>query len=86
MDASRVAWPLTVRGWQPGDRLAPLGMSGHRKLQDLLTDNKVPRQERPLVLVLADAQGEIVWVVGHALSERVKVTGETRAFVSITVR
>jgi tRNA(Ile)-lysidine synthase len=86
MDAARVAWPLGVRGWQPGDRLIPLGMSGHRKVQDLFTDNKVPREQRRRVPLVVDAEDEVVWVVGHALSERVKVTSETREYVRITVR
>jgi tRNA(Ile)-lysidine synthase len=86
LDAARVAWPLTVRAWQPGDRMVPLGMPGHRKVQDLFTDNKVPREERRSVPVVMDAEGEIVWVVGQALCDRAKVTQETREFVRITVR
>jgi tRNA(Ile)-lysidine synthase len=85
IDGACVVWPLRVRGWELGDRLVPLGMSGHRKVQDVFTDNKVPRAQRGRVPLVVDAQGEIVWVVGHALSERVKVTDETREFVRITV-
>ncbi|HEY3396720.1 MAG TPA: tRNA lysidine(34) synthetase TilS [Armatimonadota bacterium] len=84
IDATAAAAPWGVRGWQPGDALVPLGMSGHRKLQDLFTDLKVPASARTRVPLVVDAAGEIVWVVGCALSDRVRVTGATREFLRIT--
>ncbi len=51
-------------------------MSGRRKLQDLLTDRKVPRALRRRLPVVCDAE-KIVWVAGHCLSEAVKVTADT---------
>ena len=85
LDAARVAVPLRVRAWQPGDRLVPLGMTGHRKVQDLFTDHKVPADQRRQVPIIADAQDRIVWVVGHALSDEVKVTSATSRYLRITV-
>ncbi len=79
LDADRVeADTLVVRGWRPGDRIAPLGMGGrHKKLQDIFTDAKVPRDRRGLVPLAEDANG-LVWVAGHCLAERARVTPETR--------
>ena len=69
---------LTIRNWRQGDRVDPLGMRGrHKKVGDIFTDAKVPRAERHRVPIVADAQG-IVWVVGHCVAERVKVTPTTR--------
>ncbi len=85
LDAARVAVPFTVRAWEPGDRLVPLGMTGHRKVQDIFTDNKVPVEERRRVPIIVDAQGRLIWVVGHAMSDEVKVSAETREYLSITV-
>jgi tRNA(Ile)-lysidine synthase len=51
--------PAIVRSWQPGDRIRTPG--GTKKLQDLFTDRKVPREDRPLVPVV-EAGGEIVCV------------------------
>lgn len=45
----------TVRSWRPGDRI------GSKKLQDLFTDRKVPREQRVLVPVV-EREGEIVCV------------------------
>ena len=65
---------LILRGWQEGDRIDPLGMGGrHKKVGDIFTDAKVPREIRQYVPIVADAQG-IIWIVGHCVSERVKVT------------
>lgn len=85
LNAETVQPPLVIRTWQPGDRLQPLGMSGTRKLQDLFTDRKVPKDTRSRVPLIADAAG-ILWVVGHAVSERARVQPETRRVVEIAVR
>lgn len=69
---------LAVRSWQPGDRIDPLGMVGrHKKVADIFSDAKVPRSERNRVPIVLDANG-LLWVAGHCVSERAKVTPETR--------
>jgi len=76
LDRARLTGPLMVRPPRPGDRIQPLGMAGHRKLQDLFTDRKVPRGARRRLPVVCDAE-KMVWVAGHCVSEAVKVTPET---------
>ena len=63
--------PVTVRAWQPGDRIKT--DAGTKKLQDLFTDCKVPREERPLVPVV-EVDGEIR-CVGDLIGDRaIRVT------------
>jgi tRNA(Ile)-lysidine synthase len=76
LDGALLSGPLAVRPPRPGDRIQPLGMAGHRKLQDLMTDRKVPRAVRRRLPVVCDAE-KIVWVAGCCLSERVKVSAAT---------
>ncbi len=57
----------TVRTWQPGDRMQPLGMSGRRKLQDLFTDAGLPRNRRGRIPLVATPEG-IAWAVGLRLA------------------
>ena len=76
LDRARLTGPLMVRPPRPGDRIQPLGMAGHRKLQDLFTDRKVTRGARRRLPVVCDAE-KMVWVAGHCVSEAVKVTPET---------
>lgn len=59
-----VPLPLTVRGRLPGDRIAAGPRGGHRKLQDVLVDLRIPAEERDQLPVVADANGTILWVVG----------------------
>ena len=61
-----------LRNPRPGDRIRPMGLGGTRKVQDVLTDAKIPRRMRWKVPVMVDDAG-IVWVVGLRLDERMKV-------------
>lgn len=79
---------LTLRNWRQGDRVDPLGMGGrHKKVSDIFTDAKVPRAERHTIPIVADTAG-ILWVVGHCVAERVKVTPATvrRLYLAATSR
>lgn len=60
---------LTVRTRRPGDRLAPVGMTGTQKVQDVLVNCKVPRHQRDLVPVLVAGE-DILWVMGYRLDRR----------------
>lgn len=78
LDADALPGPLAARGRMEGDRFQPSGMDGRSKsIQDFFVDLKVPVAERggwPLIV-----SGErIVWVPGHRVDERAKVTSETR--------
>jgi len=77
LDDDRCPRPLTVRPWRPGDRIRPLGAPGTRKVQDILTDARVPRSQRRRVGILA-AAGRPIWVIGHRLDDSVKVGKRTR--------
>ena len=61
---------LTVRPWRAGDRLAPLGMDGHQSVADILTQRKVAHGDRPSALLIEDALGTAVWLVGHRIDRR----------------
>jgi tRNA(Ile)-lysidine synthase len=76
-DADRVGSLVRLRHWQPGDRFQPIGMACSVKLQDFLTNQKVPRDRRRQLLVAATAEGEVFWVEGTRISERFKLTRQT---------
>jgi tRNA(Ile)-lysidine synthetase-like protein len=54
---------LMLRSGAPGDRIAPEGMNGRKKVQDLLVDAHLPRAERVRVPILA-TPSDVAWVVG----------------------
>lgn len=58
----------TVTGRRPGDRIRPVGMTGEKKIQDLLVDTKIPRGARDAVPVLR-VDGRIAWIVGVRVAD-----------------
>lgn len=85
IDAGSLHGELIVDSVLPGDRMRPLGMSGTRKLSDLLIDHKVPRRMRTAMPVVRDGE-RIVWLAGVRMSEDYRVTGETECAVRLTWR
>lgn len=59
--------PLTLRPWQPGDRLRLKG-GGHQSVHRVLIDQKVNAGDRGSQLVLVDARGTVVWLIGRKWS------------------
>lgn len=83
-DAAQVEFPLTIRPWQMGDKFAPFGMKGKKKLvSDLLTDLKLSRFEKEAQLIVNDARDRILWVVGRRTDERARVTEQTKEIIEI---
>lgn len=82
LDADAAGEPLFVRTWRPGDRFRPLGMVGERKLQDYFVDAKVPRDER-LRIPLVWGPRHLLWVAGHRLDDRVRLTNQTSRVLAL---
>ncbi|HTA30404.1 MAG TPA: tRNA lysidine(34) synthetase TilS, partial [Candidatus Cybelea sp.] len=72
-DADKVGARVWLRHWQPGDRFQPIGMKSARKLQDLFTNLKVPRDERHRRVVATTSRGEVFWVEGLRMAEGFKL-------------
>jgi tRNA(Ile)-lysidine synthase len=82
-DKDAVKLPITIRNFRPGDRFVPLGISGSQKVKQFFIDHKVPRHLRagwPMVL----GADEIIWVVGHRISDRVKLRSSTDTVLEVT--
>ena len=81
LDADRLDFPLTVRGWRDGERWQPLGMEGHsQKLSDFFINEKVPEHLRGIWPLICSGD-RVVWVVGLRPAEIAKVTRETKKVV-----
>jgi len=81
-DRDKISFPLKVRTWQQGDVFRPLGMKGKKKVSDFMIDSKIPLTLKKEVLVL-ESQGEIVWLIGHRIDDRFKVTASTTHMLKI---
>jgi tRNA(Ile)-lysidine synthase len=85
VDFDAVRPPLVVRPRRPGDRFFPLGAPGSKKLSDFLIGAKVDPKERERVALLCDQLGPI-WVIGHRIDDRVKMTALTRRVLHLRAR
>jgi len=77
LNGDRLSFPLILRNFRPGDRLAPLGMRGQKKIKDLFIDLKIPAEDRARIPILT-CEGAPVWVCGLRIDERFKVVPETK--------
>ncbi|HTT74452.1 MAG TPA: tRNA lysidine(34) synthetase TilS [Candidatus Binataceae bacterium] len=85
-DADHVGDYVLVRSFRHGDRIQPLGMIGSRKIQDVFTDRKLPRERRhswPLVIA---GDGKILWIPGMARGRAALVTPATRKVLSLSAK
>lgn len=64
---------FSVRLWQAGDRYQPLGLSGTRKLQDLFTDRKIPKEKRRVLPIVYEKDCGIAWCPGLPIAEAFRI-------------
>ena len=85
LDADAVTFPLHLRLAQNGDTFHPFGMKGKKLVSDYLTDRKKNLFEKQSQLVLEDAEGQIIWVVGERTSELCKIKEDTKKILYIQI-
>jgi tRNA(Ile)-lysidine synthase len=76
-DFSKLNLPLKIRSRKPGDKFVPLGMNGHKKVKDILIDEKVPKRLREKIPLVVDAKDNIIWLAPYRISDDYKITEET---------
>ena len=81
LDANKIQFPLTLRHWRHGDRFHPLGMKGSKLLSDFFVDQKFTEAQKANVFLLVSDDDEVLWVVGHRIDDRYKVTSETKSIL-----
>ncbi len=82
IDGSGLDSDLKVRPWRAGDRFRPLGLKGHKSLQDIFVDAKIARSERERIPVVT-CGSEIAWVCGLKIAEDFRVTSRSERLVGL---
>ncbi len=77
-DADKVGGQITLRHWQAGDRFQPIGLKSAVKLQDLFTNQKIPRVLRRSLVIAEAANRKIFWVQGLRMAENFKLMPKTK--------
>lgn len=83
MDYDRIDKNLILRCRRPGDYMIVTKDGSRKKLKDLLINEKIPREKRG-GLPLVAAGEEILWAVGVRMGESCKVRDDTRTVLEIT--
>ena len=85
LDANRLKFPLKLRKWQEGDQFRPIGMKGKKKISDFFIDQKFSLQEKENTWLLLSGN-KIVWVIGHRMDDRFKITDSTTKIYRIELK
>ncbi len=84
IDRNCFQFPLLIRKWQKGDYFKPLGMKGFKKLSDFFIDSKLSLPEKENVWIIANGE-QVIWIIGHRLDDRYKITANTRSILKIEI-
>lgn len=84
IDKAKIKQELVLRNRLDGDIFSPIGLKGTKKLKEYFIDEKIPKEERDNIFLIADGR-EIVWVLGKRLSDKYKITGSTKEAIMINI-
>jgi len=77
-------FPLKLKSWDKGDFFYPLGGSAKQKVSDFFVNNKIANNLKNKIPLLMNNE-EIVWVTGYRISDKYKITKETKKYYRIEV-
>ena len=83
-DYDKIIDGIFLRTRESGDYLEINKDHGRKSLQDYMVNEKIPKDQRDEVILLADGS-HVVWVVGKRISENYKVTKETKKVLKVQV-
>lgn len=81
-DYDKIKDTVLIRFRKQGDYLCIDGKGGTKKLKSFLIDEKIPRQERDILPLLADGS-HIMWIIGSRISEAYKIDENTKRILQI---
>lgn len=77
--------PLVLRSYEYGDKISPAGGNFTRKLSDIFTDLKLPKEFRRSIPLLATTNGKVLWLPGYAVDASAAVVpGERSVKLTLT--
>lgn len=83
IDEEAVKGSLHFRTFQEGDKMTPLGMTGSKKVSDILSEMKLTSTAKAVLPIVCDMVG-IVWIPNGPIADRVKIQDGTRRALRLT--
>lgn len=84
-DLALLQQPLQIRPWKDGDRFRPYGMSGSQLVSDYFSTHHFSLLQKEQTLLLTDAAGTILWIIGHRAAHHATVTAATTHLLHLTL-
>nr|WP_297307238.1 tRNA lysidine(34) synthetase TilS [uncultured Flavobacterium sp.] len=78
IDEDKLVFPLKLRRKQEGDFFFPYGMKGKKKVSKFFKDEKFSKFEKENTWILENGNKDIIWIIGHRMDERFKITELTK--------
>lgn len=75
---------INIRNRREGDIFKPYGSNGTKKLKEYFIDSRIPREDRGKMPLVASGR-DIVWVMGRKISDKFKVTENTKNVLKLEV-
>ncbi len=73
---------INIRNRRKGDKFAPFGSNGTKKLKEYFIDCKIPRERRSMIPLICMGS-QVVWIIGDKINDKFKVTENTKSILKI---
>lgn len=77
IDKDKLIYPLKLRIKEEGDFFFPIGLNGKKKVSKYFKDEKFSMFDKENTWILENGNQEIIWIVGHRMDKRYKITKQT---------
>ncbi len=84
-DYDKVCFPVVIRNYKKGEKFQPLGMKNTKKISSFLSDNKVSFVDKMDQLVVVDAGGTVIWLVGQQINDKIKINTNTQNILEFEI-
>ena len=69
LSSKKITLPLYLTTRKNGMKMAVKNLEGHKKVNDILTDKKIPKEKRDQIPILVDQNGTVLWILGVSKSK-----------------
>ena len=84
LDSNKIKGKLTIRKWEIGDRMKPLGMKGSKLLSDIIKDAKIASHLKKDILIVKDEE-KILWCVGIKIGAEAIANDNTEKIIKVSL-
>ena len=82
LDETKISGKLTLRNWQIGDRISPIGIQGSKLVSSILKEAKLNAFQKQKAFVLTD-ETDILWVTGLKIGRKSVATSQSDRIIRV---